>query len=87
MPSSSRSSFLIIKVFMRGRVCKVNRANIIASSVMVMLCRYPHLFNLLSELLHLLLKLYKGPTYLISLLRRNALGVRSISLTSHDNNL
>ena len=35
IPCSSKPSFLVIKVFMRGRVCDVNRINIIAPSIRI----------------------------------------------------
>jgi len=85
--SPSWSSFLIIEVFMGGRVFYVNRASIVESSMRVLWCGFPYLCNLLSELPHLFLKLYKGPTNIKGLLKRNALRVRSFSFASHDSNL
>jgi len=87
MPSSSWLSFLIIKVFMGGRVFDVKRTSIVASSVRVSWCGFPYLYNLLSELPYLILKLYKGYTYLKGLLKRNALRVRTFFLASHGSNL
>jgi len=86
MPSSSRSSFVIIKVFMRGWIFNVTRINIITTMVKVSLFGSLHLFNLPSELPLLLLKLNDGPIfpYLKGFVKRNTPRVRSISLTGHD---
>jgi len=79
MLSLSRPSFITIKVFIRARVFNMNGANIIASSLRVSLGGFPYLPSLLSELAHLLLKLYKGSAYVIGLLRQNVLrGVRHL---------
>ena len=54
MPSSSsKPSFLIIKVFMRGRVCNVNRINITTLMVKGSLSGSLYLFKLYNELFHL----------------------------------
>ena len=82
MPSSPNPS-LIIKVFMRARVCDINRIDIITLTVSVSLCGSPYLFKLLSELPYVLLKLNNGPMHLMDVLSRNAHRVRSISLINH----
>jgi len=84
MPSSSRTTFLMIKIFMRGTVCDINRINITALSIRVSVYRSLYLFKVFAKLAYLLLKLSKDPIYLMALLRRNALEVRCISLTSYD---
>ena len=50
---------------MEGRLFEVNRASIVALSVRILWSGFPYLCNISSELLHLLLKLYKSPTYLM----------------------
>jgi len=65
---------------MRGSIFDFNSLNIITSSIRDSWCGFPCLF---SELLYFLLMLDKGPTYLMSLLKRNVLGVGSIFLTRH----
>ena len=84
MSSSPSSSFLIIIVVTRGRVCDDNESNIITPIVRASLFEFPHLFKLPNELPYSLLKYNTVDIspYIMGLFKTDFHRVRSISLVS-----